>query len=75
MALTLAKISPSWHLLSSLEILKSLLHPGLILIPSHVRREVNKVADKLANEGVVLRGDDILYDANSNPAPPCSNNS
>lgn len=36
-----AKLYPSWHLLSSLELFKSLLHPGLILIPSHVRRATN----------------------------------
>jgi ribonuclease HI len=32
-----AKVSPSWHLLSPLETLRTLLHPSLTLIPSHVQ--------------------------------------
>jgi hypothetical protein len=47
------KITPSWHLLGPLNNLKSLLKPFLTLITSHIRRESNKVVDKLANEGVI----------------------
>jgi hypothetical protein len=46
------KITPSWHLLGPLNSLKSLLKPSLTLITSHIRREANKVVDKIANEGV-----------------------
>jgi ribonuclease HI len=45
-------ITPSWHLLGPLNSLKSLLRPSLTLITSHIRREANQVADRLANEGV-----------------------
>jgi hypothetical protein len=70
MALTQPNCLLVGALLSSLEILKSLLHLGLILIPSHVCRATNKVVDKLANEGVALSSADILLDANSFPVPP-----
>lgn len=46
------KITPSWHLMGPLNNLQSLLHPSLTLISSHIRREANKVTDKLSNEGV-----------------------
>jgi ribonuclease HI len=64
-----AKVSPSWHLLSPLETLHTLLHPSLTLIPSHVRREENKVVDKLANEGVSSQAEDILIEAHQLPTP------
>jgi hypothetical protein len=35
-----------------LEDFKSLLQPHLALIPSHMKRDANKIADYLANEGV-----------------------
>jgi ribonuclease HI len=65
-----AKVSPSWHLLIPLETLFSLLRPSLTLIPSHVRREANKVVDKLANEGVSTQAEDILIEAHQSPTPP-----
>jgi ribonuclease HI len=45
-------ISPSWHLSRLLEEFGAFLSPNLTTIPSHVKREANKVADYLANEGV-----------------------
>jgi hypothetical protein len=51
-----AKISPIWRLLSNIKFSKSLLHNHLVLIPSHVHREANKVADNMANIDVD-RGD------------------
>jgi hypothetical protein len=46
------KISPRWRLLSHIETPSILMFPHLVLIPSHVRREENKIADKLENVGV-----------------------
>jgi ribonuclease HI len=57
------KISPNWRLLSNLELLKSLLLNHIVLIPSHVRREANKVENKLANIGVNMEDSDL--DCNS----------
>jgi len=66
----LERVSPSWRLLSSLEVIHSLLCHNLTQIPSHIRREANEIADKLANEGVSLSGDDLSIDARLLPAPP-----
>jgi hypothetical protein len=63
------KVSPSWHLLGPLDTLRTLLRPSLTLIPSHVRREENKVANKLANEGVSSQEEDILIEAHHHPTP------
>jgi ribonuclease HI len=65
-----AKVSPSWRLLSPLETLRTLLHPSLTLIPSHVQQEANKVVDKLANQGVSSQAKDILIEAQQLPTPP-----
>ena len=47
-----------------LEEFKDLINPNLILIPSHVRREANKVADRLANKGIDAKADFIYWQAN-----------
>jgi ribonuclease HI len=39
------EVSPSWRLSGLLEDFKSLLQPNLTLIPSHVKREANKIVD------------------------------
>jgi hypothetical protein len=57
------KVSPSWRLLGLLEEFNTLLQPTLTLIPSHVKREANKVADHLANEGVISKEEKIQIDA------------
>ena len=45
-------ISPSWRLSHGLQIIVGLLHPNRAIIPSHIRRKVNQVADELANLGI-----------------------
>jgi len=65
--LDVVKASPSWHLLYPLTLLNTLLHFGLNLIPSHVRREANRIADKLTNEGVSLSGEDLCFKASHSP--------
>jgi ribonuclease HI len=45
-----SKISLSWRLSGMLEDFKRLLIPTLSIIPSHVKRDANRVADCLANE-------------------------
>jgi ribonuclease HI len=46
------EVSPSWRLSGLLEDFKSFLQPNLTLIPSHVKREANKIVEFLENEGV-----------------------
>jgi hypothetical protein len=60
----LVKIHPSWCLLGTLDTLKYILYPNLVIIPSHVPREENKVVDKLANVGVSNGEQDICLAAN-----------
>jgi ribonuclease HI len=48
----LGRISPSWRLAGLLEDFGEFIHPNLILIPSHIKRDANKVADYLANSGI-----------------------
>jgi ribonuclease HI len=59
------KTSPSWRLLGLLEDFKDCINPHIILIPSLVRREANKVADHLANKGIDAKADLIHWQANS----------
>jgi ribonuclease HI len=59
------KISPSWRLSGLLEDFGDLIHPSLTIIPSHVKRDTNKVADCLANEGVDTKLELIHWQANS----------
>jgi ribonuclease HI len=54
-------ISPCWRLTIGLCTITTLISPHLVLIPSHVRRKANEVADHLTNIGVDLEGLDILY--------------
>jgi hypothetical protein len=46
------EVSSSWRLSGLLEDFGSLLQPNITIIPSHVKREENKVVDCLENEGV-----------------------
>jgi ribonuclease HI len=59
------KISPSWRLAGLLEDFKSLLGHNISVIPSHVKREANAVADYLANEGVQREKEQIIWEARS----------
>jgi ribonuclease HI len=46
------RISPSWRLLHGLQRITDSLCPNLDIIPAHVRRSENQVADELANIGI-----------------------
>ena len=46
------RISPSWRLSHGLQIITDLLQPNLAVIPAHIRRKANQVADELANMGI-----------------------
>jgi ribonuclease HI len=59
------KISPSWRLAGLLEDFKNLLRHNISVIPSHVKREANAVADYLANEGVHRETEQITWEARS----------
>jgi hypothetical protein len=65
-----SNIYPSWCLLCNIEFLKSILLPILVIIPSHVFREANKIVDHLANVGVECREQDLVYDDNQRPKHP-----
>jgi len=54
------RISPSWRLSGILEDFGDLTNSNLTLIPSHVKREANKVADHLANIGIEAK-EDLLH--------------
>jgi hypothetical protein len=43
------KISTSWRPLGILESSKNMISPHMVIIPSHVRKEANNIADKLVN--------------------------
>jgi ribonuclease HI len=58
------RISPSWRLSGLLEDFGALIHPSLTIVPSHVKRDANKVADCLANEGVDTKSELIHWQAN-----------
>ena len=42
-----AKISLSWRLLGSFESLKNMIFPHMVIIPSHIHKEANNIANKL----------------------------
>jgi ribonuclease HI len=52
-------ISPSWRLSHGLQIIAGLLNPNQVIIPTHIRRKANQVADELANLGTKWRGPDL----------------
>jgi ribonuclease HI len=60
---TPGRISPSWRLSGLLEDFGKFIHPNLTLIPSHIKRDANKVADYLANSGIDSEADYILWQA------------
>jgi ribonuclease HI len=61
------EVSPSWRLSGLLEDFGSLLRPSLTIIPSHVKRDANKVADFLENEGVATMTELIHWNAQTSP--------
>jgi ribonuclease HI len=52
-------ISPSWRLSHGLQIITGLMHPNQVIIPAHIRRKANQVADELANLGTNWRGPEL----------------
>jgi ribonuclease HI len=64
------KISPSWRLMNGLIRIKSILQPQWVILPSHVRRNENQVADMLANFGVDLQEGDFFCSPASSPTHP-----
>jgi ribonuclease HI len=63
-------ISPSWRLSHGLQIIAGLLHPHQVIIPTHIRRKANQVADELANLGTNWRGPDLQCYSAQNPDHP-----
>jgi hypothetical protein len=61
------EVSPSWRLSGLLEEFGSLLQPNITIIPSHVKREANKVVDCLENEGVASTMELIHWNAQTSP--------
>jgi ribonuclease HI len=55
------RISPNWRILGLLEDFGDLILPNLTLIPSHVKREENKVVDHLVNTGVDTKSELIHW--------------
>ena len=63
-------ISPSWRLTYGLQIIAKLLHPQQVIVPTHVRRKANQVADELANVGIDWQGPDLRCYSAQNPEHP-----
>jgi ribonuclease HI len=57
------RISPSWRLSGLLEDFGDLTNSNLTLIPSHVKREANKVADHLENTTIDAKAELIYWQA------------
>ena len=57
------KISPSWRLSGLLEDFTRLHQPHLNIIPSHVKRDANRIADCLENEAVETRVEHFCWEA------------
>jgi hypothetical protein len=64
------RVSPRWCLTSGMIDINSLMQPHFALIPSHVRRKANQIADKLANFGVDQDGSDLSCDPSIHPGSP-----
>jgi ribonuclease HI len=63
-------ISPSWRLTYGLQIIVGLLHSQQVIIPTHIRRKANQIADELANVGIEWRGPDLRCYSAQNPDHP-----
>jgi ribonuclease HI len=67
---SLVRISPSWRLLHGLQIIFDSLRSNLTIIPAHVRRKVNQVADDLANMGISWSKSELLCNSALEPDHP-----
>ena len=61
------KLEPSWRLSLGLQMLADLLQPNYAIVPSHIRRKANQVADELANLGTNWSGPELLCDSRRDP--------
>jgi hypothetical protein len=64
------RISPSWRLSHWLKTITNLLQPNQAIIPAHIKRKVNQVADELANLGTNWNGPELLFKTSLNPDHP-----
>jgi hypothetical protein len=64
------RILPSWRLLHGLQSITDSLRPELAIIPAHVRRKANQVADELANMGISRRGSELICNSALEPDHP-----
>jgi hypothetical protein len=64
------KIFPIWRLLGSLESLKNMISPHMVIIPSHVRKEANNIAYKLVNAKIDKKKGDLHCSSNQSPMHP-----
>jgi ribonuclease HI len=62
------KISPRWRLYGLLADFSHHLQPHLSITTSHMKREANKVADRLANEAVETGEERFCWDGQGSPA-------
>jgi ribonuclease HI len=60
-------ISPSWRLSHGLQTIAGLINPNRIIIPTHIRRKANQVADDLANLGTTRGDSDLLCSDEDDP--------
>jgi len=68
------KISSNWRLESMLHQLKSLLSSKKVILPHHIMRTGNKLADYLVNQGVKSRMSPHSYSWNNYMDSPSINN-
>jgi ribonuclease HI len=64
------RMSPSWRLSHGLQIVTDLMKPNQAVIPAHVRRKANQVADELANMGTTWIGPELLCNSALEPDHP-----
>jgi ribonuclease HI len=64
------RISPSWRLSHGLKTITDLMQPNHAVIPAHIRRKANQVADELANLGTNWDGPELLCKMSLNPDHP-----
>jgi ribonuclease HI len=64
------RISPSWRLSHGLKTITDILQPNQAVIPTHIRRKVNQVADELDNLGTNWVGPELLCKTSLNPDHP-----
>jgi ribonuclease HI len=64
------RLTPSWRLSHGLQIVSDLLQPNQAIIPAHIRRKANQVADDLANLGTNWSGPELLCNSALDPDHP-----